>query len=148
MFTHTTRDGDQMLIAQMDSRHLLNTIRLFIKRIDALSAEGFQSFDAQAIRVARRSGLQLPDEATARLQAERQDKAILETWAHLHAYMGELLLRDDIEDETVLRLRTAMRKAMGRQQALPRLNQLQLAASSDLRDTEDYVDDDDVFEIN
>lgn len=35
---HTTRDGEQMLIAQMEDKHLINTIRMILRKVQSATA--------------------------------------------------------------------------------------------------------------
>lgn len=105
---HTTRDGTTMLIAQMDDRHLLNTIKLFSKALPEFRniAESNESVSMDDILY------NVPEEMSP------EDAIVLwrNTVRHLQPYLAEALLRDAIRDDVA----ALMQERIQRSTALPR----------------------------
>lgn len=85
---HRTKDGEEILIAQMDDKHLLNTINFFLKKLEAAKCivDGNESKFSQLV-----NGIAYDEDSATRYIDHFND-----TFGH---YILEAIIRSlDIED--------------------------------------------------
>lgn len=127
MYTsHTTRDGDTMMICQMTPSHLINTIRMYCNHMvqarEVLANAG--SMDVMTKILANQ------DCEEIRRQAEQEIRRIDAT---LSSYVFEAALRG-------INVSTMLQAAYGRTNSVPRYTLAALAGVNDDKDSDDGDD--------
>ena len=130
MKQHTTRDGDSMLIAEMDTPHLINTVKFHLKRINQVKA-AVGTVD---------TGSRFNDRLYGRrstMEPEQAADLVSKIMEKLEPYLAEAFVRGLVD-----LLRSDVVAAYGRDNAIERqTNTFLLRSANDLGWTDNDDDD-------
>ena len=118
---HTTRDGERMLVCQMDDKHLLNTIKLFSKNLKQI----WEIAEGEVENTVADKIYDVPEDITPNEAINLWRQEVY----RLTPYLSEAILRDGIRDDVA----ALMQDRIGRDAPIakkPRLKQALLVEST------------------
>ncbi len=117
--THTTKEGDALLVAEMEDRHLSNTIKLYCRAI----IQARQAWEAQlGLDHSLKAQLEHRLYGRKEVDVEAVARAMRATIERLTPYLAEAFLRPAV----IASCQAAVQAAIGRSEALPRESGLPL----------------------